>query len=1181
MMHLLRGAWSPPQDYELLDAGGSWVARIELLVDGTVMSRPDPFRLAGFWKREDRGLTIRAPGGEVLARFASEGLDAQGRTLIWGSVQHGSLQFEHCLRKELVPQRRISFCVTSRGRLHHLRQTLPQNIADNRDCPGLEFVLLDYNSDDGLGDWVRQELGAELESGLVSYYFTGQPAHFQAAHARNMSIRLARGDIVCIVDADNFTGRGFAAYLADHVQPDNFLVGCRMEGDRLVPMNDEGCVGRVALYKSTFLDVGGMDEAHIGWGYDDLDLYARLRAKGYRCEPIASRYTRCIAHDDAERRKALKHQEIGRDPASGSGSCVTNEQRSRANLAAGRIVLNDGRIGCGGVIKNLGQSAEVVRERRNPVISVCLAAGDRPDEIRRSLLANLQATRFYPNMEFVVLDPPEGGLDGWLRQKLPAALDAGRIVYARMTEPFADCGPDHPVHQRNMAARLASGDILCLAAPNDLLTPEFTGRLVERFQSGWIHEALGQDGLTLSRHLFYLAEGLDQDLPAGAASADLLARVERRLAGQAPAAWSRSGLASRDFGGGAVRRNEAPTIISPHRFPRITLTTICMGRLHHLKRTLPQNLADNRDYPNLEFLLLDYGDRDGLEEWVRTELAEPIASGRLVYYRSPEQQRFRCAHAKNMAARLATGELLCNVDADNMTGHHFAFHVAHRLESHDFLAGCSIVGGALDSYGDQGTGGRSAVRRTVFYDCGGFDEAMLGWGSDDLDFYGRLLARGHRGTSIDGRFLACIPHGDGERAALTGVDDIGGVMRADEGTARDNRERSRRNIAIGNLVLNAGHIGTGAVQRNFGDASIAVRPLRFRRISLCISSMDRLHHLSRTLPRNLADNMGYPDVEIVLLDYGSSDGLEAWVKGHLREWIDTGRLVYFRTADPAYFRRSHARNLGFRLATGDILCTLDADNFTGPGFAQYVNERFDRYDGAYLRPDFSGAHARLRDAFGRICVRREDFLRIEGYDEQLVDYGYEDIDLCSRLEKSGLVPRFIEDDRFLRYIDHGNRERVAKGSALSQVSVLLRGRETGAEWESLVYLLENGGFIWQGPTLDGLGPEGRWAVTGQGLQLTCAQGISVSLRASETGDGYCPERPAPALHLRRSDDIDLFSNAFLDHALARNERKHRSNLDLADYRVNAGRFGQATVSRNFAAEAVPVEEIAVPAGDGR
>jgi hypothetical protein len=152
-----------------------------------------------------------------------------------------------------------------------VRETLPQNIADNRDYPNLEFVLLDYNSEDGLGDWVRQELGDEIASGRLSYYLAPQPTHFHATHSRNMSIRLASGDIVCVVDAVNYTGRGFASYLADHVEParDHLLnpaAGSIDDGDR------NRRVGRYDLPDDLF-DVGGRDEAHVGWGYDDVDLY--------------------------------------------------------------------------------------------------------------------------------------------------------------------------------------------------------------------------------------------------------------------------------------------------------------------------------------------------------------------------------------------------------------------------------------------------------------------------------------------------------------------------------------------------------------------------------------------------------------------------------------------------------------------------------------------------------------------------------------------------------------------------------------------------------------------------------------------------------------------------------------------------------------------------------------------
>jgi cellulose synthase/poly-beta-1,6-N-acetylglucosamine synthase-like glycosyltransferase len=1166
MISLLQDGLLPlQQEFELLDAGGGWVARVVGLPDGTVKVEPDPFGLTGFWKREELAVSIVDAMGTPIARFVSEGLDSRSRKLFWGWVKVGPHWLEHCLRVQPRPSPRISFCTTSRNRLHHVRETLPQNIADNRDYPNLEFVLLDYNSEDGLGDWVRQELGDEIASGRLSYYLAPQPTHFHATHSRNMSIRLASGDIVCVVDADNYTGRGFASYLADHVEPDNFLIGCRIEGDDLVAVHDQGCVGRYALYKTTFFDVGGMDEAHVGWGYDDLDMYQRLRAKGYRCQSIDPRYARCIPHDDHERRKELRYQDIGRDRTGGDGSVWVNARRSQANLDAGRIVLNDGRIGCGEVVKNFGESTVVVRERRNPVISICIACGDRSDEVRRGLGENLHATRFYPNLEFVIVDSPAGALDEWLRQEFPRELDTGRVVYCRMVTPYGQRPCENPVRQRNIAARLASGDILCLASPSDRFSAGFPSPLAHRFHGGPIAESLDGAGVVLSRHLFYLASGLDQDLPAGDAEKDLLTRIERRLDGRDPPVWSRSGLEARDFGGGTTLRKGEPVIVSPHRFPRISFTTACKGSLHRLKETLPRNLADNRDYPNLEFVILHYGDGDDVHEWLRTEMAEQLEAGRLAYHRASEEQQLHHPRAMNMAMRLATGELLCNVDVGALIGHHFAFHVAQRLQEDDFLVAGLDQNEKLDGICGRRAAANIAMRRPVFYATGGFDEGMFDDGGEDRDLCERLRTSGYRGVSIEARFLDGRAPGGGK---------------VDEGlTACTTEKRSRRHIEKGAPVRNGGFIGNGLVLRNFETSPIEVKPFRFRKISFCITCMDRLHHLSRTLPRNLADNLDYPDIEIVLLDYNSTDGLEAWAKQELRTWIEAGRLVYFKTTDPGYFHRSHARNLAFRLATGEIVCTIDADNFTGRGFAHYVNERFDRYDRSYLRPDFEGAHVRLTDAFGRICVRKQDFLRIEGYDEQLADYGFEDLDLCRRLEKGGLTPRFIEDDGFLSYIHHGNRDRVANGPILSQASLLLRGHELGKKWESIVYLLEDGDFIWQGPRLDGLSPEGRWQMTDGGMLLTCGQGGLVSLRASENGECYLFEQPVSDLRLRRSDDLDFFSDAVKELAMEKNQRRYRSNLRLAASRVNSGRFGQGNVSRNFSPHAVSVEAIERKAGE--
>ena len=78
----------------------------------------------------------------------------------------------------------------------------------------MEFVLLDYNSTDGLEEWVK-ELQYYIDTGILVYYRTEEPLNYHRTHSRNMAFRLSTGDIVCNLDADNFLGEGFASYILD------------------------------------------------------------------------------------------------------------------------------------------------------------------------------------------------------------------------------------------------------------------------------------------------------------------------------------------------------------------------------------------------------------------------------------------------------------------------------------------------------------------------------------------------------------------------------------------------------------------------------------------------------------------------------------------------------------------------------------------------------------------------------------------------------------------------------------------------------------------------------------------------------------------------------------------------------------------------------------------------------
>jgi hypothetical protein len=101
----------------------------------------------------------------------------------------------------------VSFCTTVRNRLHHIHQTLPANLAVIRGKDA-ELILIDYDSTDGLEEYVNRTFFSDLESAQLRY-FKYQPAlYFHRSHSKNMALKLSEGDIFCNIDADNFIGKG-------------------------------------------------------------------------------------------------------------------------------------------------------------------------------------------------------------------------------------------------------------------------------------------------------------------------------------------------------------------------------------------------------------------------------------------------------------------------------------------------------------------------------------------------------------------------------------------------------------------------------------------------------------------------------------------------------------------------------------------------------------------------------------------------------------------------------------------------------------------------------------------------------------------------------------------------------------------------------------------------------------
>lgn len=199
---------------------------------------------------------------------------------------------------------KISFCIVCANRLHHLKETLLKNITDNEDYEDLEFILLDYNSKDAMGGWVKEELQPYLSTGKLTYYRTLEPEIFDHSHSKNVAFKLAKGEIVCNINADHYMGKGFAHFVNRKFNENNNIVltpiGFHEEETDFYPAQDVN--GKVCVRKSDFEMVKGFDERMKQYGFEDHDFVYRLQLSGVKKAFIDDRsFLEFISHEEKER----------------------------------------------------------------------------------------------------------------------------------------------------------------------------------------------------------------------------------------------------------------------------------------------------------------------------------------------------------------------------------------------------------------------------------------------------------------------------------------------------------------------------------------------------------------------------------------------------------------------------------------------------------------------------------------------------------------------------------------------------------------------------------------------------------------------------------------------------------------------------------------------------------------
>ncbi|MES3001285.1 MAG: galactosyltransferase-related protein [Pseudomonadota bacterium] len=192
-----------------------------------------------------------------------------------------------------MPTDTICFVTTCRGRLAHLKQTLPLLVKQ----PGASVVVVDYDCPEKAGDWVEEAYPQ------VQVVRSGPAGYFELARARNLGAQAAKATQapwLCFVDADAVLAPGFVEAIAPSLRPGHFYIAADSSGS---------ISGMCFCTSADFASVGGYDVVLQGWGMEDKDLYRRLELAGVRLQRFPVDGVRMIPHGDDMR---VRHYDLKR-----------------------------------------------------------------------------------------------------------------------------------------------------------------------------------------------------------------------------------------------------------------------------------------------------------------------------------------------------------------------------------------------------------------------------------------------------------------------------------------------------------------------------------------------------------------------------------------------------------------------------------------------------------------------------------------------------------------------------------------------------------------------------------------------------------------------------------------------------------------------------------------------------
>ena len=177
----------------------------------------------------------------------------------------------------------ITFVTTCKGRLEHLRQSLPLMAGQ----PDAACVVVDYDCPDRCGEWVAASHPA------VKVVRVENSPLFNPSHARNLGAAAADSPWIAFVDADILLAQQFTDTVLPTLAEKRYYRPDPLSADTW---------GTCIVSAPEFSAIAGYDDEMRPWGGEDDDLYWRLRTL-LGCQPgsFDAALVQPLPHSDAAR----------------------------------------------------------------------------------------------------------------------------------------------------------------------------------------------------------------------------------------------------------------------------------------------------------------------------------------------------------------------------------------------------------------------------------------------------------------------------------------------------------------------------------------------------------------------------------------------------------------------------------------------------------------------------------------------------------------------------------------------------------------------------------------------------------------------------------------------------------------------------------------------------------------